>query len=169
MLDRLRAGLIECASGARDVSFDASAGRHAAKVRAIEPAWRDAAAATRDGDADRARSLAERVLFEALEALDETRGLFELNATLQGIRFGTRDLEIDLFAPTLALAIEVDGHFHFVDREAYRRDRRKDALLQRHGLFVVRALAADVVECLDDVLDAVLENVRHARTRTEIR
>jgi len=34
---------------------------------------------------------------------------------------------------------------HFADPDCYRRDRRKDLLLQTHGLLVVRLLADDVV------------------------
>jgi very-short-patch-repair endonuclease len=41
------------------------------------------------------------------------------------------------------------------DRDAYRRDRRKDALLQENGYFVLRFLAEDVGKQLDHVLDAV--------------
>ena len=40
--------------------------------------------------------------------------------------------------------------------DAYRRDRRKDQLLQENGYFVLRFLAEDVVKDLDRVLDAIL-------------
>src|SRR5690606_9889625 len=102
-----------------------------------------------------------RLLFLALEALPETRGLFELNARLAGVRFGPRDAEIDLYARAIGLAIEVDGPFHFLDADAYRRGRRKDALPPRHGRLAARALASDVVEHIASMLEAVLENVRH--------
>jgi very-short-patch-repair endonuclease len=39
---------------------------------------------------------------------------------------------------------------------AYRRDRRKDQLLQENGYFVLRFLAEDVGKNLDAVLDAIL-------------
>ena len=39
---------------------------------------------------------------------------------------------------------------------AYRRDRRKDQLLQENDYFVLRFLAEDVGKDLDLVLDAVL-------------
>ncbi|NLT69168.1 MAG: DUF559 domain-containing protein [Verrucomicrobiaceae bacterium] len=45
------------------------------------------------------------------------------------------------------------------DPEAYRRDRRKDALLQSHGWLVLRFLADDLGKRLDEVLDAVLRAV----------
>ena len=48
-------------------------------------------------------------------------------------------------------------------RQAYRRDRRKDALLQENGYFVLRFLAEDVGKHLDDVLDAILRALAHRR------
>lgn len=39
--------------------------------------------------------------------------------------------------PTRGLAIEVDGALPLGDPEAYRRDRRKDRLLQENGYFVL--------------------------------
>ena len=52
--------------------------------------------------------------------------------------------------------IELDGSQHLADPEAYRRDRRKDALLQEHGYLVLRFLAEDLGTRLDAVLDEVL-------------
>ena len=43
----------------------------------------------------------------------------------------------------------------------YRRDRRKDLLLQENGYFVLRFLAEDVGVHLDDVLDAILRTLSH--------
>jgi hypothetical protein len=48
------------------------------------------------------------------------------------------------------------GAQHLDSPEAYRRDRRKDMLLQQHGYFVLRFLAEDVGKQLDTVLDAIL-------------
>ena len=42
------------------------------------------------------------------------------------------------------------------DPEAYRRDRRKDLMLQEHGYCVIRFLAEDVGKYLDHVLDTIL-------------
>jgi very-short-patch-repair endonuclease len=44
---------------------------------------------------------------------------------------------------------------------AHRRDRRKDALLQKNGYLVLRFLAADVGKYLDQVLDAILRALSH--------
>jgi very-short-patch-repair endonuclease len=54
------------------------------------------------------------------------------------------------------VAIELDGPQHLGDAVAYRRDRRKDQLLQENGYMVLRFLGEDVARDLDAVLDAVL-------------
>lgn len=54
------------------------------------------------------------------------------------------------------IAIELDGAQHLADADAYRRDRRKDALLQENGYLVLRFLAEDAGKRLDDVLDTIL-------------
>jgi Protein of unknown function (DUF559) len=120
-------------------------------------------ASDNDDDDDDARSAAERFLFERLESVVETAGLFELNATLDFYFGSNRWIEIDLAASTLKLAIEVDGYHHFLDPEAFRRDRRKDLELQKHGYLVVRVLAEDVVERLEEVMDTILATVAFRR------
>lgn len=42
------------------------------------------------------------------------------------------------------------------DQQAYRRDRRKDQLLQENGYFILRFLAEDVGKNFAGVLDAIL-------------
>ncbi|MBX3226497.1 MAG: DUF559 domain-containing protein [Labilithrix sp.] len=91
------------------------------------------------------------MLFEALEADERSRGLFELNRCLD-VKFGARALEIDLACPSRRLAVEIDGYFHFRELDGYRRDRRKDVVLQRERYFVMRFLADDVVTRLDEVV-----------------
>ena len=69
-------------------------------------------------------------------------------------------MEVDLCCAKARLAIELDGPQH-LDNESYRRDRRKDALLQENGYFVLRFLAEDVGKHLDNVLDAILRALAH--------
>ncbi|NLE60318.1 MAG: DUF559 domain-containing protein, partial [Planctomycetes bacterium] len=57
---------------------------------------------------------------------------------------------------------ELDGPQH-LDIDAYRRDRRKDMLLQESGYFVLRFLAEDVGKRLNEVLDTVLRALAHRR------
>jgi len=102
-----------------------------------------------------ARSAAEAFLHRRLESLPETGGLFCLNAEIQ-IPFDRRGLmEVDLLWEQGKLAIEIDGPQHLADEAAWRRDRRKDMLLQRHGYLILRFLAADIPKDLDSVLDTI--------------
>lgn len=112
--------------------------------------------------ADAARSAAERLLFTMLESNERTKGQFAPNGS-PGFQFGARPAEVDLLAAALRLAVEVDGYFHFTDADAYRRDRRKDWLLQQHGYTVVRVLAEDVPAHMQKVLDFLLTVVEHCR------
>ena len=57
--------------------------------------------------------------------------------------------------------MELDGAQHLADPVAYRRDRRKDQLLQENGYLVLRFLAEDVGRELDLVLDAILRALSH--------
>ena len=61
------------------------------------------------------------------------------------------------------VAVELDGAQHRGDPIAYRRDRRKDQLLQENGYLVLRLLAEDVGRDLDVVLDAVLRSLSNRR------
>ena len=70
-------------------------------------------------------------------------------------------MEVDLLCEESKIAIELDGGQHLGDPDAYRRDRRKDALLQENGYLVLRFLAADVGTYLDQVLDAILRALSH--------
>ena len=109
--------------------------------------------------AARARSATEEFLFRRLETLAETRGRFVLNESL-AIPFDQQGrLEVDLLCADARVAVELDGGQHLGDPEAYRRDRRKDQLLQEHGYFVLRFLAEDVGKCLEQVLDTILRVV----------
>ena len=110
----------------------------------------------------RARSATEAFLFRRLETLPETVGRFRLNAELPIPFDGTGQMEVDLLCADARIAIELDGSQHFDDADAYRRDRRKDLLLQEHGYFVLRFLAVDVGRCLDMVLDAILRTLSHS-------
>jgi hypothetical protein len=113
--------------------------------------------------AARARSASEAFLYRRLETLPETAGRFGLNVELP-IPFDDRGrMEVDLFCADAGVVIELDGAQHLADAAAYRRDRRKDALLQQHGYFVLRFLADDAGKRLEHVLDAILAALFHRR------
>jgi hypothetical protein len=110
-------------------------------------------------DADginRARSATEAFLYRRLETLPDTAGRFSLNVELPIPFDGWGHMEVDLLCTDARIAVELDGGQHLASVEAYRRDRRKDVLLQENGYFVLRFLAEDVGKCLDKVLDAIL-------------
>ncbi len=123
-----------------------------------EAARESEAAITQPEAADRARSHAESFLHSLLEALPATQGLFELNQRAE-FRINNRPVEVDFLSRRLRVAIELDGYYHFRDEEAYRRDRRKDLALQRHGYLVLRFLANDVVARFEEIRDTILEVV----------
>jgi very-short-patch-repair endonuclease len=63
----------------------------------------------------------------------------------------------------------LDGAQHLGDAAAYRRDRRKDQLLQENGYIVLRFLAEDLAKDLDTVLDAILRSLIHHRDLIRLR
>jgi superfamily II DNA or RNA helicase/very-short-patch-repair endonuclease len=116
-------------------------------------------------DEDRARSASEAFLLRRLDSLAETSGLFRLNAKLPIPFDGWSELEVDLYCVALKLAIEVDGPQHLSGSVAYRRDRRKDALLQENGIYVLRFLAEDLGKQLDVTLDAIFRAITHLKRK----
>ena len=105
--------------------------------------------------AERARSASEAFLYQRLESLPETAGRFRLNVKLPIPFDGWSQMEVDLLYGKSRVAIELDGAQHLENADAYRRDRRKDLLLQENGYIVLRFLAEDVGKHLDSVLDAI--------------
>jgi superfamily II DNA or RNA helicase/very-short-patch-repair endonuclease len=106
--------------------------------------------------AARARSATEAFLYRRLDTLTGTNGRFRLNVALPIPFDGLGTLEVDLLCADARVAVELDGAQHLADPVAYRRDRRKDLLLQESGYLVLRFLAEDVGKELDMVLDAIL-------------
>jgi superfamily II DNA or RNA helicase len=105
--------------------------------------------------AGRARSASEAFFYHRLESMPQTAGRFRLNAKLSIPFDGRGEMEVDLLDAEARVAIELDGPQHLADPDAYRRDRRKDRLLQENGYFVLRFLAEDIGKHLDEVLDSI--------------
>jgi very-short-patch-repair endonuclease len=103
-----------------------------------------------------ARSASEAFLYRRLETLPETAGRFRLNVELPIPFDAWGRMEVDFFCADSRLVLELDGAQHLADAEAYRRDRRKDAMLQKNGYFVLRFLAEDAGKRLDEILDTIL-------------
>jgi very-short-patch-repair endonuclease len=98
-----------------------------------------------------------------LQTLSHTAGRFQLNVILPIAFDGLGTLEVDLLCPEARVAVELDGAQHLADPVAYRRDRRKDRLLQENGYLVLRFLAEDVGKDLDLVLDTILRSLTQRR------
>lgn len=157
--DRLRALVAE---GVLEIPEPDAPDPHDAPVRPTRAGEARAGESPRPPDAHSldARSAAEASLFEALEATPATAGLFELNARL-AIRFGPDAAEVDLLSRRHAIAIEIDGYHHFTDQDGYRRDRRKDLLLQTQGLLVLRFLAHDVMRDPREAVTTVCQAIAY--------
>jgi very-short-patch-repair endonuclease len=113
--------------------------------------------------ADRARSATEAFLYRRLEMLPSTTGRFRLNVALPIPFDNSGRMEVDLLCADVRVAIELDGAQHLESTDSYRRDRRKDQLLQENGYFVLRFLAEDVGKQLDTVLDTIQRALFHRR------
>src|SRR4051812_14816589 len=113
--------------------------------------------------ADRARSATEAFLFRRLETLREVTRRFVVNHTLPIAFDGRSGLEVDLFCADARVAVELDGGQHLADPVAYRRDRRKDQLLQENRYLVLRYLAEDLAKELDSVLEGILRSLSSRR------
>lgn len=118
--------------------------------------------------ADRARSATEAFLYHRLETLPETKGGFRINVGLPIAFEGFGTLEVDLLCADARVAVELDGAQHLADPVAYRRDRRKDQLLQENGYLVLRFLAEDVGKELDLVLDSILRSLSRRRVSAPV-
>jgi superfamily II DNA or RNA helicase/very-short-patch-repair endonuclease len=110
---------------------------------------------------DRARSATEAFLYRRLETLPETQGRFRLNVSLPIAFDAVGRLEVDLLCADARVAVELDGAQHLADPVAYRRDRRKDQLLQQNGYLVLRFLTEDVGKELDLVLEGIVRSLKH--------
>jgi very-short-patch-repair endonuclease len=108
---------------------------------------------------NRARSASEAFLFRRLETLADTAGRFRLNVELPLPFDGWGNMEVDLLCRQRRVVVEIDGGQHLADAEAYRRDRRKDAILQENGYMILRFLAEDVGKRFEEVLDAILRAI----------
>ncbi|KAI9129042.1 DUF559 domain-containing protein (plasmid) [Acaryochloris sp. CCMEE 5410] len=102
------------------------------------------------------RSYEEWLLFQYLEARPATTGRFQTNARLQDINFSNGPMEVDFLDAEAKIVIELDGYYyHCQSRDNYRRDRRKDRILQLQHYLVLRFLSEDVVKDFEIIFDAI--------------
>jgi len=116
----------------------------------------------------RARSATEAFLYRRLETLSETKGRFQLNADMAIPFDGRGRMEVDFLCEDARIALELDGPQHLSNVEAYRRDRRKDRLLQQNGYLILRFLAEDLARDLDGVLDSILQSLAGRQRAIEV-
>ena len=121
---------------------------------------------SRTDSTNRARSASEAFLYRRLETLPETKGQFQLNVDLPIPFDGWGRMEVDLLCEDGRIAVELDGAQHLDDATAYRRDRRKDMLLQENGYFVLRFLAEDLAKDLDGVLESILRSLARRKQKS---
>lgn len=119
-----------------------------------------------DGES-RARSASEAFLFRRLQTLATTTDRFQLNGGLPISFDGKGLMEVDFLYAKARLVIELDGAQHLSNSEAYRRDRRKDFLLQQNGYLVLRFLAEDAGKQLDHILDTIHAAIVHRERNLE--
>ncbi len=117
---------------------------------------------------NRARSASEAFLYRRLQTLPETRGRFQVNVDLPIAFDGWGRMEVDLLCADSRVVVEIDGGQHLADPVAYRRDRRKDQLLQENGYLVLRYLAEDLAKELDSVLDGILRALSARRNTAAV-
>ena len=102
---------------------------------------------------------------------DHIQGLltrkFCLNIALAIPFDGLSQMEVDLLSAEDRVAIELDGPQHLGNADAYRRDRRKDVLLQENGYIILRFLTDDVSKHLDLVLDTIQRTLSHRNTSSQ--
>lgn len=115
-----------------------------------------------EGSAVRVRVRAARVLHDALARDARTAGQFTLGAEVP-LYPGGPTIEVDLLAASARLAVEIDGWYHFRDPQGYRSARITDARLQRAGVFVIRFLAEDVGERLEQIVEEIAVALRGRR------
>jgi very-short-patch-repair endonuclease len=101
----------------------------------------------RAGDLRRDQTSAERALWARLRMRN-----------LCGVRFLRQrvigDYIVDFYAPSLRLAIELDGGQHY-EPEGQRYDEHRSNWLRGQGVMVLRYTNLDVWQRLDDVLDDI--------------
>jgi superfamily II DNA or RNA helicase len=119
---------------------------------------------TTDTANPRARSASESFLDHRLQSLASMKNQFCLNAILPIPFNDSSTMEVDFLCADKKIIIELDGDQHLSDPEAYRRDRRKDVLLQENGYFILRFLTLDLGKNLDRVLDAIERALAHCKS-----
>ena len=87
----------------------------------------------------------------------------EVNFTRQ---FRVENYILDFFAPSIKLAVEVDGGQHY-DDSAIAYDQERTELLSSKGITVVRFTNSDVDRNLNGVIIAIKQEIRKLKKENE--
>ncbi len=71
---------------------------------------------------------------------------------------------VDFYAPSVRLAVEVDGESH-ESAEGQQSDRERTQWLERQGVNVLRVKNEDVVERIGEVVSRIEEEVRRLMSK----
>lgn len=71
---------------------------------------------------------------------------------------------VDFYAPSVRLAIELDGESHYTDARARARDAERDALLACDDILVLRFTNVEVMRNLNGVCERIAGVVRQRAT-----
>lgn len=74
-------------------------------------------------------------------------------------QFSIDNYILDFYAPTVKLAIEIDGESHFSNKIAIEKDLTRDWGLKEHGIKVLRFTNLEVTSNLDGVCSKILEKL----------
>ncbi len=75
---------------------------------------------------------------------------------------------LDFYCPELKLCIELDGDQHSDTREQ-KRDAKRTACLNEHGIEVIRFWNNEVYDNIDGVLEAILDQASYLKIEAELK
>ena len=68
------------------------------------------------------------------------------------------DYIVDFYCPNAKLIIEVDGGQHYTE-EGLRKDKIRDAYIEKQGFKVIRFSDVDVLSNIESVIETIYENM----------
>ncbi|OGE80955.1 MAG: hypothetical protein A2826_00310 [Candidatus Doudnabacteria bacterium RIFCSPHIGHO2_01_FULL_43_23] len=74
-------------------------------------------------------------------------------------QFSVYNYVLDFYAPTIKLALEIDGDSHYRDSNARSNDKKKDRALSEIGIKVLRFTNYEIMTNLDGVCNVILGEV----------
>lgn len=72
-------------------------------------------------------------------------------------QFSIANYILDFYAPSINLAIEIDGDSHYLDKQAVLKDKMRDKFLNGYGIKVLRFTNHEVMSNLEGVIQKIIE------------